>query len=271
MSFSKFQLDIAIKKIPGVRGHIMRGHNPDIDTAAFEDVWEAGGEKQWLTAAETMHLTSTSANDATGGTGVTAVRVLGVDNDYNEIVETVPMTGLTNSTTSQAFLRINQILALTSGSLRTNDGSIIATASTAGTVQAQMNAGECISQDCHFTVPTGWVAIIPRGEINAAKIQGGGGAPVVEVKFLVAYTASSPWIQLFDKKIDTAAQDELDVDIPLLVSFPERCDLRCSAGTDVNNTEVRVRGYFFLIDKLTYAAAKSTHEWGINLDEVWNP
>ena len=76
-----FYLEVAKGNVPGHAFFIMRGHNADIDSAAGEDLWEAGGLWAPLSTAETMNITSTSANDDDGNTGAETVLIQGVDND----------------------------------------------------------------------------------------------------------------------------------------------------------------------------------------------
>lgn len=54
----------------GYRSIPLLGHNLDVDTAAVEDLWEAGGTLVYLTAAEVMDLVSTDAKDTDYAVGI---------------------------------------------------------------------------------------------------------------------------------------------------------------------------------------------------------
>ena len=230
---------------------IIRGHNPDIDTAAEEDLWEAGGTLTYLTSAETMNIVSTSTNDASpSGSGGRTVLVSGVDGSYNVITETVSLNGTTDVLTTAAFLRVNSITLLTAGSTSTHAGNITATASSAATVQCEVDIGEGISQNSQYTVPLNTTAYIVQLELNAAKISGGG-SPEVEFRGLVrelGASSAAPFLQLFDKKLDTGVQDELDVLLPFPTKLPAKTDIKIVASTDTNNTEARVRMYAIIVN-----------------------
>ena len=55
--------------VPGYTRVALLGHNPDIPAATAEDVWEGGGNYPLLAAASQLEVVSTSASDATAGTG----------------------------------------------------------------------------------------------------------------------------------------------------------------------------------------------------------
>ncbi len=229
---------------------IIRGHNTDIDTGAEEDLWEAGGTIAYLTSAETMDIVSTSTNDASpSGTGGRTVLVSGVDGDYNAITETVALNGTTDVETTATFLRVNSIVLLTAGSTSTHAGNITATASSAATVQCEADAGEGISQNSQYTVALNTTFYLVHLELNAAKISGA--SPEIEFRGLARQlnlSADAPFLQLFDKKMDTAVQDELDVMLPFPFKAPQKTDIKMVATTDSNNTEARTRMYGIIVE-----------------------
>jgi len=230
---------------------IIRGHNPDIDTAAEEDLWEAGGTLSYLTSAETMDIVSTSTNDASpSGTGGRTVLVSGVDGSHNAITEIVALNGTTDVETTATFLRVNSMALLTAGSTSTHAGSITATASSAATVQCQIETGEGLSQNSQYTVALNTTAYIMQIELNAAKISGGG-SPEVEFHGLArqrGVSADAPFIQLFDKHLDTAVSVELDVVLPFPFKAPQKTDIKITATTNTNNTEARIRMYAIIVE-----------------------
>jgi len=244
-----FYLEVVKGNVSGHSAVLIRGHNPNQSAASgFVDIAEFGSIT-YLAAAETMNIASTSAADAAAGTGARTVLVQGVDNTGAALEEVVAMNGTTNVLTVGSYLRVNSIVALTAGSGGFNAGNITATASAAGTVQDEMDAGEGVSQSSHYTVPLGKTLNLLRIELNAARISGGG-TPELEFQLLARPGGDgAAWQQLFDKTLDTSVVDELDVEL----AFPEatpiaRTDLRLRSDTDTNNTECRIRLYGILVD-----------------------
>lgn len=248
-----FYLQVARGLVPGHTEVTIRGHNPTQTSASgFVDVSEFG-DLTYLTSAETMEIASTSTDDdgSPVGIGVRTLRIFGVDGTGAAIQEDVTMDGTTDVTTSLSYLRVNSMQCLTVGSSGWNVGAITATATTAATVQDEMDATEGISQSSHYTVPLGKTFFIMKLELNVAR-ESAGTAPLVEFKLLAREGgAGNSWLQLFDKRIDAADVNELDI----LPPFPDlgeegiaRTDIRCLADTDQNDTETRTRLYGILID-----------------------
>jgi hypothetical protein len=103
-----------------------------------------------------MDLVSTSASDTMD------VLVSGLDASYNEISETVTLTGTVAVTTSASFLRVNSAIIL-SGQ---NAGEI--SISNGGTTYAFIGPNLGTTQACIYTVPAGYSLYIFRIDFNSA-------------------------------------------------------------------------------------------------------
>lgn len=77
-TFNSFLFNVARGKIPGHSLGTVFGHNPDIDPAASETIWDFGGNFNYLTADTELYLSSASAAD----TNVT-VLITGLTEDYS--------------------------------------------------------------------------------------------------------------------------------------------------------------------------------------------
>lgn len=242
-------MEVAKGNIPGHSFVIVRGHNPSQSAASgFVDIGETG-DLTYLTSAETMEIASSSASDAAAGIGLRTLLVQGVDGTGAAIQEIVTLNGTSDVQTVNSYLRVNTMAGLTAGSAGWNLGIVAATATTAATVQAAMNVTESISQGSHYTVPLAKTLFPVKVELNAAKIVGGGNPEVEFRGYARLGGAGAAWIQLFDKKMDTAVMDEVDILFPFPVGVPiARTDIRIRADTDTNNTEVRTRVYGILVD-----------------------
>jgi len=98
-----------------------------------------------LSSAQTIYCLSTSASDTT------SLTLEGLDANYDEISETVTLTGLTAVTTTNQFLRVFRMTYDA-----TNVGDIEARVTSAsGTIVAQIDAGYAQTLMSVYTVPAG--------------------------------------------------------------------------------------------------------------------
>lgn len=135
------------------------GFNADIGTTE-ETVWDEGGAYSYLAAAAQLTVSSSNANDASGGTGARTVQLYGLDGSYDEIEETATLNGQTAVTTTNSFLRIFRIIVRTAGSGDANAGDIYAgtgtvTAGVPANIFAKVLVGKNQTLMCLWTVPLG--------------------------------------------------------------------------------------------------------------------
>jgi len=136
------------------------GFNPDYDqSGGAEDVIAAGGSvytPATPTAAASVNISSSSAQDAAGGTGTSLVRVEYISTDYVEVVEEIALTGTTAVNPSSPVWFVNRIKCLDTGSGGSNAG-VITIADGSGTF-ATVPAGFGQTQRAAYMVPAGRLA-----------------------------------------------------------------------------------------------------------------
>jgi hypothetical protein len=124
-----------------------------------------------------MSISSSSASDTSAGTGARTIYVSGLDEDHNEVSETVTLNGQTAVTTVKSYIHINEAYVLTAGSGNSAAGSIyIGT----GTVTAGVPATvyDIIAFDYNrrvtgsYTVPAGYTAYLAQGLFSAGQASG---------------------------------------------------------------------------------------------------
>lgn len=146
-------LDIARGSISNSKIVHKFGANFDIDQGTDpESVWSGGGVYPWasLSSAQTIYCLSTDAGDTT------TLTIEGLDANYDEISETVTLTGTSAVTTTNTFLRVFRMTYDA-----TNVGTITArTVSASGTVVAQIDAGYAQTLMAVYTVPAGFTAYL---------------------------------------------------------------------------------------------------------------
>ena len=106
------------------------GRNPSVGNSP-ETIWQHGGVYSYLSAPSTVYVSSNAPLvDNPTGTGAQPITVLGLDVNYNEVTETLPVNDTQGSV---EFLRVYRAFVATAGSIGTNDGNIlIATAPNGG-------------------------------------------------------------------------------------------------------------------------------------------
>jgi len=155
-------IPIAAGSVTGYKAIHKFGRNPNVGNAP-ETVWMYGGKYQYLDvgAASTLYAYSANAQDSASGTGARTITIQGLDNNFNEIEETVTVGG---AATTLEFLRVYRAFVATAGSLNTNIGDVlISTASGGGgtvladigTVGTGSTFGLGQTQLALYTVPAG--------------------------------------------------------------------------------------------------------------------
>jgi hypothetical protein len=160
--YEPFELQVARGQIAFHEGIEIFGFSAAISNTAQGPMWEgqtqSGGLYAYPSSAAPLVLVSDSASDNT----TRAVVIDGLDANYRKQTETIALNGTTNVTTTNSFLRINQMSMLNS----TNTGNI--TASISSTVYAKINAGIGQTQMSIYTVPAGYTFYLSYTEYDAA-------------------------------------------------------------------------------------------------------
>jgi len=151
------------------------GRNPNIGNAP-ETIWMHGGKYQYLAvdSPSTVYAYSSSSDDGAGEDGARTVSILGLDNDFNEIEETITVNGAVSTKT---FLRIYRAFVATAGSLTTNDDNILISTGAGGTgtvladiglVGSGSTFGLGQTQLALYTVPAGKTGYLTTWNIGCA-------------------------------------------------------------------------------------------------------
>lgn len=159
MSTPNIYLDIARDRYIGSSTLNIFGFNRTVGTS-YETVWDDGGNYVYPSSAVNMSVVSTSGSDTLD------VLISGLDANYDEITETVTLTGTSPVTTTSAFLRINKAIVLTS----LNIGDI--TISNGGNNYAFIGADIGTTQSSVYTVPAGHSIYLVRIDCTSGTVNG---------------------------------------------------------------------------------------------------
>lgn len=159
------------------------GRNFDVDSGTLpEDLWNGGGIYTGFPvtgSAETLSVLSSSASDASAGTGARTLKIHGLNSAYEEINETITLDGTTPVLTSETFWRVFYAEVLTAGSGGFNVGTITANHSTTtANVFFVMPVGRNRSNIAVYTIPSGYTGLLKslgmwiRGGVTAVSADG---------------------------------------------------------------------------------------------------
>lgn len=230
--------DLAISRghSQGYRTLYKFGYNPDVDTQE-ETVWGNSGDYVWLDNAVTMFVSSTSANDNGTGTGARTILIQGLDEDYNEIEETIALNGQTQVVTQLSYLRVYRSFVTLAGSNEGTSGVIYigSSGATGGvpntTVYASISIGNQ-TQIAAYTVPAGYTLYIDEINFTAAVSQA---QKLVHCKFNSRTHGSNVFRTRF---VQVLQSNQLIQSFKYPQGFAEKTDLECRVSTDTSNTAI---------------------------------
>lgn len=166
-SVPPFAFEVGLGNIPGVKGVTRSGFNDSIGPTA-EDLWPTGGQQVYLTAAETLDVVSTDVVDFSGGTGAHSILIRGLDNNFDEIEETLLLNGTTTVVTVNSYIRVHNVTVNAVGITQVNNGIIIASATTSGFTQGQIDPGKNGSLQFQYTIPNEKIGLFTTLNYSAA-------------------------------------------------------------------------------------------------------
>jgi len=234
-----FSEEVALGRRQGWTTWNKFGYNNDVDTGT-EIVAAFGGTFSRMTSADTLSIVSSDANDTNGGTGVNTIVIYGIDGNRDPQTKVYNMDGLTPVVTTDTWLGVNRVAIFLFGSGEANAGNITITATSAGSTQAYIPAGDGVTQQMIFHVPRDHNFLATYLYFNVNKISGGA-SPVVTLKGLV-YSAVNGGVQeVWRETIDTSVVNDIEVVPTEPFPISEKSILYFTATTNSDNTVVNGR------------------------------
>lgn len=221
-----FELQVSRGQISWHKTLFKFGNNADIN-GSLETIWSHGGLYSYPPSATVMTVSSSSADDASAGTGARTVAVYGLDSNYNEIDEIVSLNGQTAVNTTKSYLRVFRLFVVTAGSGNTAAGTIYVgtgtvTAGVPANVYAEIAIGENQTTMALWTVPAGYTAYVTGGTFSAAS---NNAAQYVLGKFVIRTPGG-----VFRNAADITVNSNVfryDWEFPL--ALPEKSDIEARA------------------------------------------
>jgi len=215
------------------------GQTTSLSSGGFTDIWDPGGELQYLTSAQTHEIVSVSTNDTLAGTGAQTAIVFGLDSSFLEILEVVALNGTTPVTLANTYIRIRQFAVFSAGSLAKNDGNITITETSGSTVQGLIPAERYNSFTGNFTIPLNKRAWALAFSLNAPKNED------IEMMILARTFGSTSWLNL---GVVFCFETFTRFPFKVIAALPEKADLRFSATASQANTKAVITAELVLED-----------------------
>jgi len=239
-----YRSEVAMGKRQG-RAEVNKfGYNLDVDNGTEEIIASFGGAFDPTTDiiqdAQSFTIAYNNATDGEGQTGATSLLVTYIDANYltQDAIHTLGATG--SDETSFTGLGINRAVVLSSGTAATNNNDIDFTATTDGTTQAKIPAGNSVTQQLLFHTQINHTALLEWLYINIVKISSGN-VPVVTIKGYSWSRVTSTVYEIFRETLDTEVENTLQVSPPLPFVLGGREVIYFTADTSINNTSVSGR------------------------------
>jgi hypothetical protein len=214
-----------------------------------ETIWATNTNHTILTSASTFTITYNSTTDGAGGgaTGGTIVQFYYLDAN-EELSVAVHVLGSDGSdVTSFTGLGINRAVVVGSGTADSNVNDITITATTGGSTQAIIPAGQGVTQQAIFFMPNNAIGATKMLMLNANN-DAGGQAPFIRVKGWVYNRTVSSQFEIFRYLLDTSVETSFILIDPVNFAISPRDVLFFTADTDRDNTEITCRFSLHLYD-----------------------
>ena len=225
-----FQLQVARDQISYHEFIHKFGFYDSVDTS-LTTIWSQGGVYSYLSTASTLYISSSSTADTGAGTGARTVTVSGLDNNFDQKVETVTLNGQSGvELNGSTWFRVNRIVVNTAGSGGANAGVLYVgtEASPTGGVPtnkyATVGIGDNQTLMMTYTIPRGYTAFITQKDVSASSSAG---------KFAILSLVARPFGGVFNVKDRVlSSQGYSSIAYPYPLKFTEKTDIEVRAKAD---------------------------------------
>ena len=239
--YEPFELQVARGQITMHSSIQKFGYSTVIDGTNYP-IWNVAANRTYLTTASVMKVSSSSASDASAGTGARTVLVEGLDQNYNYISDTITLNGQTSVNTTNSYLRVQHITTLTAGSGGKNAGVIYVgtgtvTAGVPAVIHELVPIGYNTELSGVYTVPAGYTAYLYQGGMTS---QSNGNNFLTAT--LTYSNQGSPWVT---PAVTVFTSDMVDYNFTYPLMLPEKTDLEARASVSAGTSSVT--SFFFLV------------------------
>lgn len=195
------------------------GYNADIDTQ-YETIWEQGGAVTFPTTAATIGITT--ATQAAGNSGV-KVRLIGLDENYDQINEVITLDASGDATSTNSYLRLNRAFLVGNTNLSADIDLEIGS-----TLVAHLDTDHQQTMQCIYTVPAGHTAYLMQFEMGSS-VKDKNIQAIVKQTSVNGVTRSRDYV---------AFTDSIIKDYAIPVKFSEKTDIEIQAKATNSNANI---------------------------------
>jgi hypothetical protein len=238
-----FQDEVRLGRRTGITGWNKFAYKSNTTAAGGEEsIWPVSATNfTILTSASTFTIAYNNATDgaAGGATGATQLAIYYIDSDGLPTVATHTLGSTGSDVTAFSGLGINRIAVSNTGSNDVNVNDITITATTGGSTQAFLPAGEGVTQQAIFFVGSNHTAIAKFLYVNVNKLSGS--SPKAEIKGWVYNRAVDSKFLIYRQVVDTSTDTIISITDPIGFVLNSTDVLYFTIDTDTNSTIVNIR------------------------------
>lgn len=157
----------------------MHMYSSELSGTYYSTVWSANTPSlyRFLSASQTLQISSTDVNDTAAGTGGRTVFISGLNSNYDVVTEVITLNGKTPVTTVNSYFRINSMKVQDTGSDLRNRGDIFLGSGVVdangnnSNPQSYITPGGMLAVVGIFTVPRGYAFIMFDFQMSASAIK----------------------------------------------------------------------------------------------------
>ena len=246
LSFRDKAEDLGLQISRGqIEGHEIRhifGYNPDVDSAAEETVWTAGGLYVPIDTPAIMKVSSSSASDTSAGVGARTVYIMGINSTGGEVSETVTLNGQTAVNTTHTYTSIQSCQVMSVGSSLHNVGNInigtgTVTAGVPANMYGQIYATENQSLMGYYTIPINHTGYLISGNVSCGATQAN--------KSITGRLKIKTNDVIYTGALVTFSAGTANFDFKYPIRIPEQATISASVRSTTDNEQVS--SYFQLL------------------------
>jgi len=231
-------------------------------TTTYETLWDESSAYTFLTAAmSTPYIASSSANDASAGTGARTVRVTLVNTSFVQSTEDLTLNGQTSVNLATAnVLSIQKIEVLTAGSGLANAGVIrigtgVNTAGVPATVHGHVPVGTNISRHGFYVVPASYSLLVCGLYISSGSATAGSVTGCIKQAVDLTGLVKESFVQ------NGATTDKIAEELRVPLFYPEKSKLNFQVLSSAGTGPATLLANCILLDRQNTTDATSFSKW----------
>lgn len=250
--------DVALGMLPYYKSVNKFGYAPSGVQTSETDIWDRADatptQSVWVapTQARVHAIVSTSAQDASGGTGALQVIVYGLTSwSTAEVSETITLTGQTPVNTSNSYAIIHRMKCVPQAtSTSANAGTITATAASDATITAVILPGNGQTEMAIYGVPSTKTALLYRWSCAVDQATAAGAS----IDFILRVN-ENPNTQLLaflrkdDISVQSTGSNTHDRVYAVPVAYPGPCIIKVTGKGSANDLDAKAEFDLILVDK----------------------